>query len=168
MIILIDCLTNQNLNHSYNFIIFLLKSSEYSRNGRINILTMQRKKYTPLPNCNINPDDIYIHESKSITWRRYYEPAVINKKFIYSGLVEIILVRGFYFLYFLKDLLFRYTVVRNMFGSEAVSAEYAHNNALKVVNFEKFFHFFIEQNIQVYIYHHYYICNRIISLNIHH
>lgn len=55
-----------------------------------------------------------------------------------------------------------------MFGSEAVSAEYAHNNALKVVNFEKFFHIFVEQNIQVYIYYYAYIYNRIISLNIHH
>lgn len=45
----------------------------------------------------------------------------------------------------------RYGRIRNLFGSEAVSVEYAYNNALRVINFEKFFGFFIEEKIQVYL-----------------
>lgn len=80
-----------------------------------------------------------------------YEPLKFNWRVLYLFIIELIVVRGVYFMYFYIINKNRYGRIRNLFGSEAVSVEYAYNNALRVINFEKFFGFFIEEKIQVYL-----------------
>eukprot|EP01099_Mayorella_cantabrigiensis_P007875 TRINITY_DN7166_c0_g1_i1.p1 TRINITY_DN7166_c0_g1~~TRINITY_DN7166_c0_g1_i1.p1 ORF type:complete len:414 (-),score=64.28 TRINITY_DN7166_c0_g1_i1:55-1227(-) len=44
-----------------------------------------------------------------------------------------------------------YSIIRNFFGSSAVSPEYAFTNALQVISIEKFFGLFFEQELQRFI-----------------